>query len=103
MHTSGILRCHPWRKMGTGAVRLHDDQIRLTAKAIDADYIDALTRSRMEGIVDDHLIYMIMGSMLPVRLAQGSRTLPKPSRIRRFCKATRYSISKPTTSLTVMR
>jgi TolB-like protein len=64
--------------MGTGAIRLHDDQIRLTAKTIDADHVDSFAASRMKRITNDYFIDMIMGSVLLVRLGEANRTCRRP-------------------------
>lgn len=74
----GILRGHPRRKMGAGAIGLHDDQIRLTAKTIDADHVDSLTASRIKRIPNYYFIAMNMGSVLLVRVEVANRTYRRP-------------------------
>jgi hypothetical protein len=64
--------------MGAGAIRLHDYQVRLTAKTIDTDHVDSLTASRMKRITNDYFIAMNMGSVLLVRLGEASRTCRRP-------------------------
>ena len=64
--------------MGAGAIRLHDDQIRLTAKPIDSDYVNPLARAWMIWITNDYIIDMIMGSVLLVRVGVASRTCRRP-------------------------
>lgn len=67
-HAGGIVPRHPRREMGPSAVRLHDDQVGLAAIAVDADHVDSFAAARMERITNDHVVGMIVGSVLPVRL-----------------------------------
>jgi hypothetical protein len=64
--------------MGAGAIWLHDDQIRLTAKAIDSDHVDPLAHAWMIWITNEYLICMIMGSVSVVRLGEANRTCRRP-------------------------
>lgn len=71
---SSILVCHPWREMSASAVGLPDDQIRLAAVVVQSEDDDPLAAARVKRILNDSIIVMTMGSMLPVRLDPANRT-----------------------------
>ena len=78
-HARSILACHPWRKMRQSAIGLPDSQIRLAPVIVHPDDGYPFTAARVKRIADDHIIAVMMGSVLLVRLALAKATLDRPS------------------------